>query len=93
VNESSVVDIILGFLAEDEGCQVDQLRDELVIAGRELPIDSLLAVEVLVRVQDATGVKLPPTADTAFAMRSVHGFAQAVMREIGEYPARSVATA
>jgi len=93
VNESTVADIILGFLAEDEGCSVDQLRAELVMAGRELPIDSLLAVEVLVRVQDATGVKLPATADTAFAMRSVHGFAHAVMREIGEYPARSAASA
>lgn len=80
---AAVEDIILGFLAEDAGCAVEQLREELLGGGREMPVDSLLAVEVLVRVQNATGVKLPATPDTAVAMRSVRWFALAVLGQLG----------
>ncbi|EUA48885.1 acyl carrier protein [Mycobacteroides abscessus] len=89
---TAVEDIILGFLAEDDGCPIDELRQELLAGGRDLPVDSLLAVEVLVRVQNATGVKLPANPDTALALRSVRGFAMAVFSrlrgtEFGSQPA------
>lgn len=80
---AAVEEIILGFLAEDEGSSVGQLREELLAGGLEMPVDSLLAVEVLVRVQHATGVKLPATPETAVAMRSVRGFALAVLGQLG----------
>ncbi|WP_204808749.1 acyl carrier protein [Mycobacterium riyadhense] len=87
---AAIEEIILGFLAEDAGCSVDQLRAELAAGGVELPVDSLLAVEVLVRVQNATGARLPATPDTALALRSVHQFALAVVQQLGEDQARSV---
>lgn len=80
---AAVEEIILGFLAEDEGCSLEQLREELLGGGLEMPVDSLLAVEVLVRVQNATGVKLPATPDTALALQSVRGFALAVLGQLG----------
>jgi acyl carrier protein len=83
VDGEDIEDIILGFLADDDGCSVEQLRKELLGGGQDLPLDSLLAVEVLARVQHATGVKLPATAETAFALRSVRGFALAVLGQLG----------
>jgi acyl carrier protein len=84
VDRTAVEEVILTFLAEDDGCSVEQLREELLGGGQDLPVDSLLAVEVLVRVQNATGVKLPATPETAFALRSVRGFALAVLGQLGQ---------
>ncbi len=43
-----------------------------------MPVDSLLAAEVLARVQEQCEVELPTSAETARALRSVKTFAQAV---------------
>lgn len=79
-----VVSVILGYLAEDAQCNPDDLRDELLAQGLEMPIDSLLAVDVLVRVQNATGVTLLPTEETATAMRSIQKFAELVCRHLSD---------
>jgi acyl carrier protein len=90
VDIAAIEEIILEFLAEDAGCPVDQLRAELSAGGLDLPVDSLLAVEVLTRVENATGVRLPAIPETALALRSVHGFALAVIRQLDADQARSV---
>jgi acyl carrier protein len=46
--------------------------------GPALPIDSLLAAEIVAHLQDRVGVELPATAETARALRSVRSFAVAV---------------
>ncbi|MDX1873285.1 phosphopantetheine-binding protein [Mycolicibacterium sp. 120266] len=77
-----IEELILELLAEQAGVSVGDLRDELLALGEEMPLDSLLAVEILVRVQEATGVVLPATEETAEALLSVRGFAAAVRRQL-----------
>lgn len=75
---TEIVELILELLAEDAGRSVEELREELSAQGEMLPVDSLLAAEVLARVQERVGVELPATAETARALRSVRTFAAAV---------------
>ncbi|MBF6127835.1 acyl carrier protein [Nocardia brasiliensis] len=82
MNEADVVDLIVDLLAEDAQCDPGQLYAELVQLGDDLPIDSLLAVDILTRVQNATGAFLPATEETARALRSVREFAGAVCRQL-----------
>jgi acyl carrier protein len=70
--------VILELLAEDAGCSATEFRDRLRSGGRALPIDSLLAAEIVAHLQDGVGVELPATAETARALRSVRSFAIAV---------------
>lgn len=73
-----IEELILELLAEDAGRPVEVLRGELLERGTMMPVDSLLAAEVLARVQEKAGVELPATAETALALRSVRTFAVAV---------------
>ncbi|MFI6997158.1 acyl carrier protein [Nocardia sp. NPDC050175] len=82
MTEPEVVDLIVDLLAEDAGRDPGQLYAELVELGDDLPIDSLLAVDILTRVQNATATFLPATEETARAMRSVRAFARAVWRRL-----------
>lgn len=77
-----VEDLILGLLAERAEVTVEQLRAELAELGEELPIDSLLAVEIVVLVQNATGVVLPATEETAQSLLSIRGFVTAVLQQL-----------
>lgn len=70
--------LIIELIAEDNAQTAADLLDELRAAGAHLPVDSLLAAEVLARVQQQCGVELPTNAETAKALRSVKSFAQAV---------------
>ena len=70
--------LILELLAKDAGRPVSELRAELLSHGSMLPVDSLLAAEVVARVEERVGVALPATAETARALRSVRTFAVAV---------------
>lgn len=70
--------LIIELLAEDNGQDAADLLQELTAAGANLPVDSLLAAEVLARVQERYKVELPTSAETAKALRSVKTFAQAV---------------
>lgn len=82
MTQNEIVDLILELLAEQAGLSVADLRAELLALGDEMPLDSLLAVEILVRVQEVTGVVLPATEETAQALLSVRGFAAAVGRQL-----------
>ena len=78
MNLAEIESLILELLAEDADRPVEELREELLGRGPMLPVDSLLAAEVLARVQERVGVELPATAETARALRSVRTFAVAV---------------
>lgn len=83
---AEIEDLIVRLLAEDAGRDPQEFRMELEAAGEMMPVDSLLAAEVLVRVQIATGVgDLPATAETSRALRSVRTFAAAVWDLLGEH--------
>jgi acyl carrier protein len=81
MTEDGVADCIVELLAEDAGVDPGLLRFELLELGTDMPIDSLLAVDILVRLQEATGVTLPATEETAIAMRSVRGLTRAVLTQ------------
>jgi acyl carrier protein len=70
--------LIIELMAQDNGQAAADLLEELGARGEHLPVDSLLAAEVLARVQEQCGVELPTSAETAKALRSVKTFAQAV---------------
>lgn len=78
MTEEDIEWLIIELLAEDNGQDAADLLQELVAAGANLPVDSLLAAEVLARVQDRCEVELPTSAETAKALRSVKTFARAV---------------
>jgi acyl carrier protein len=77
-----IVDIVIGLLAEQAHVQPGDLRAELEAAGQELPVNSLLVVEVLTKVEAACGVRLPVTKAVAMSTRSVLSFAWAVRRQL-----------
>ncbi|TDE08489.1 acyl carrier protein [Jiangella asiatica] len=76
--------LIIQLIAEDNAMDADDLLEELAAAGQDLPVDSLLAAEVLTRVQEQVGAELPTNAETARALRSVKAFADAVWRLLPE---------
>jgi acyl carrier protein len=82
--------LIIDLLAKENGQAASDLREELTSNGEHLPIDSLLAAEVLARVEAYCGVELPATAETAKALRSVKAFAQAVWDLLGDEQAKAV---
>jgi acyl carrier protein len=55
-----VEDIIVELLAEQAGRDPAELRRELQEEGEELPIDSLLAAEVVARVESASEFRSRP---------------------------------
>ena len=71
--------LIVELLAENAKLDPTFLWEELCRQGDHMPVDSLLAAEVLARVQTRAGVQLPATAETATALRSVKSFAAAVL--------------
>jgi acyl carrier protein len=78
VELQTIVDRIIELLAEKNRRDVAELRAELEAGGANLPVDSVLAAEVLARIEAETGVRLPATAETSRNLRSVHRFAQAI---------------
>ncbi len=70
-----IENLTVELLAEEAKCSPCEMRQRLEEAGVNLPIDSILLVEVVVRVEDRYGVHLPTTLDTARNLRSVRDFA------------------
>lgn len=70
--------VIIDALARERGCTAEEMKRELIGGGMDMPVDSLLAVEVLVRVEEAVGVRLPASPASGQALRSVAAFAQAM---------------
>jgi acyl carrier protein len=79
---SEIAEIVIGFLAAESGIPASQLRADLEAAGPELPVDSLLVVEVLVKVEDTCGVRLEINEEVARSTRSVMTFARATHRAL-----------
>lgn len=77
---------IIDFLSEDEdmGLSPEELRDHLEGAGPELPIDSVLAAEVLPALEERFGVRLPANLSTAYNLRSVRRLAHQVVATVYE---------
>lgn len=88
-----VEDLILDLLAQDAGVSPVDLRRQLEDLGELMPIDSLLAVEVLARVEAHYGVVLPATAEAAEKLGSVVAFAQAIVDLVEASEAGKSATA
>lgn len=88
-----VEDIIIELLAEQSGRDAAELRHELEEGGEELPIDSLLAAEVLARVEERLGISLPATAEAAESLKSVTAFAAAVLDLMRSKGSEGVASA
>lgn len=73
-----IIDVIIDLLAQDAGRVPAELRADLEALGEELPVDSILAAEVLARVEAAFGMRMPATVESSRNLRSVVRFAQAV---------------
>jgi acyl carrier protein len=84
MDQQAIEDMIIELLAEEAGTVPAALRLRLEEAGDELPVDSLLAAEVVVRVEERCGVQLPATAETARCLRSVRDFAAMVCHLVTE---------
>jgi acyl carrier protein len=80
MDQQAIEDLIIELLAEGAGTSPAILRAQLEERGEELPIDSVLAAEVVTRVEQRCGVELPATAEAARCLRSVRQFAAMVYR-------------
>ncbi|WP_439673350.1 phosphopantetheine-binding protein [Embleya sp. MST-111070] len=73
-----IVDVVVELLAEQQGRSVDELYEELSSQGAELPVDSVLIVEILTRVENRFGVTISADAEAGRSLRSVWAFAETV---------------
>lgn len=71
--------IVVELLADEEGCDPDELGRRLLAAGPQMPVDSLLMFDVLYAVEQRTGVRVKADKKTGRSMRSVRDFAHRVM--------------
>lgn len=88
-----IVEVIIDLLAQDARRSPEELRAEVSALGEELPIDSLLAAEVLARVEEIFGVRMQATVETSQNLRSIHRFALAIHALAVEEQLRPGATA
>lgn len=79
-----IVSVVIEFLAELQGKDAAEVRAELEGGGAELPVDSLLIVEILTRIEERYVISIPADRQSAQATRSVHAFARAVLDAIIE---------
>lgn len=89
----NIIDVIIALLAQDASRDPEELRSSLEAFGEELPIDSLLAAEVLARVEERFEVRLPATVESSRNLRSVVRFAQAIHAFAVEQELQAGATA
>jgi acyl carrier protein len=73
---------IIQLLAADLETTPEQLSQQLTAAGPDLPIDSLLAAEILVGIEAQFGVRLPADEATARNLKSVQRLAQQVWEAV-----------
>ncbi|MCH0573074.1 acyl carrier protein [Streptomyces sp. MUM 136J] len=79
-----IASVVIEFLAELQEKTAAQVRTELEDGGAELPVDSLLIVEILTRVEERYSIAIPADRQSAEATRSVRAFARAVREAIIE---------
>jgi acyl carrier protein len=73
-----IVDMVIEFLAEYRDMPTDELYEELAAKGSDLPVDSVLVVEILARVEQRYGISVPADAEAGRSLRSVWAFAETV---------------
>lgn len=69
-----IEELTIELLAREAKCSPGMMREQLEEAGDDLPIDSILLVEVVARVEEQCGVRLPTTLETVWNLRSVRDF-------------------
>lgn len=74
MDQAGVEDVIIRLLAEHQHKTADELLQELLAAGDDLPIDSVLAAEIVGELQEYFRVRMP-TAEVPEYLRSVRAFA------------------
>ncbi|AVH60887.1 acyl carrier protein [Streptomyces dengpaensis] len=79
-----IVSVLIEFLAELQDRSAAEVSAELQEGGAELPVDSLLIVEILTRVEERYSIAIPADRESAQATRSVRAFARAVREAIIE---------
>lgn len=79
-----IVSVVIEFLAELQDRTAAEVRSELEQEGAELPVDSLLIVEILTRVEERYSIAIPADRESAQATRSARAFAHAVLDAIIE---------
>ncbi|MGW4222205.1 phosphopantetheine-binding protein [Streptomyces bauhiniae] len=76
--------MVVEFLAELQDREPDELRMELEEAGEELPVDSILIVEILTRIEERYGISVPADEEAARSTRWVRTFATTILNVINE---------
>jgi acyl carrier protein len=79
---STIAGMVIALLAEDSHVSPDELETRLAAGGRELPVDSLLIVEILTKVESAYGVRIQVDAEAARSTRSVMAFARTIHKAL-----------
>ncbi len=74
MDERSVVDVLIELLAESQHTTSQELFQRLLAAGADLPIDSVLAAEIVASVEQQFGVRMPHDGAPDY-LRSVRAFA------------------
>jgi acyl carrier protein len=73
-----IVDIVIDFLAEYQDRPSQVVYEELAARGQNLPVDSVLIMEILARIEQHFEVSIPADADAGRSLRSVWTFAETV---------------
>ncbi|MEV7676257.1 phosphopantetheine-binding protein [Streptomyces sp. NPDC088752] len=81
---NDIVSVVIEFLAELQEKTAAEVRADLEDGGAELPVDSLLIVEILTRIEERYSIAIPADRQSAQATRSVQAFARAVQEAINE---------
>ncbi|MEU4410171.1 phosphopantetheine-binding protein [Streptosporangium sp. NPDC023963] len=71
-------------MAQRQDRDPGELRMELEQSGQELPVNSILVVEILTQVEERYGITVPTNEETARSTRSVYTFAATVLKVIKE---------
>lgn len=78
MDQRDIEDLIIELLAEAEGSDLAEMRQRLEEAGDNLPFDSVLVAEVVVRVEERCGVQMPTSEEVARCLGSVRDFAAVI---------------
>ncbi|MFF9691303.1 phosphopantetheine-binding protein [Streptomyces sp. NPDC014623] len=81
---NDIISVVIEFLAELQEKTAAEVRADLEDGGAELPVDSLLIVEILTRIEERYSIAIPADRQSAQATRSVQAFARAVKEAINE---------